>query len=99
MRRGFAIGVVALAGCMHVTFARTGVNFPARDHDCPVDYDYDDGKAMTMIDAGYVEVATATIGNAGKTWNDKMRDEVGPKTCEYGGDVALMNCASMNVVR
>lgn len=72
--------------------SRTGPRFPAKNEDCQVEYRYDDftNVMMTMQKNGYVQVASATLVNAGTTLNEDMKKRLNGEACKAGGDLVIM---------
>jgi hypothetical protein len=94
--RWLAVAVVAASlGCVNVSVSRSGDRFDPRPEDCVIDYRYGDvQKAMGLVQSGYVQVGSITVVKGGDTFDDAMKDRVGPKACELGGEIVMMGPSS-----
>ncbi len=95
--QALALFVVAAtsSSCALTSVSRTGERFASYPKDCAIDYRYGDMmKAMSLMQAGYVQVGTISVARAGDSFDDAMKATVGPLACEIGGELVMMAASS-----
>ncbi len=74
---------------------RTGDRFPPYPEHCALDYRYGDmTKGMELVRNGFVQVGSITVVKGGDSLDDAMKERVGPKACELGGELVMMGTSS-----
>lgn len=87
---------LALTGCVKVGVTRIGERVPPRGETCQLELKYGDmTQVMQFMQKNfYVQVASATIMNAGDDYNPTMLKHLRPEACRAGGEVVFMTSSS-----